>query len=178
MNPVEHELEPSLPVTDPQEQPIETSVHTNADKYLCFQIDSELYGFELEDVQEILRDVTITRVPNTESWLLGVANLRGRVTPIFDLRKRLNACEKQGAKRWVVVLEVEVEEQRTSIGAVVDSLPEVVALTEKDIQSRADNTGHSNFVVALGRTETQVVLLLNPTLLIKDSYQAMENIEE
>ena len=181
-------MEPTpQPTTEPMNKQAEqqsanevapTDSHLSADKYLCFQIDSELYGFELPDVKEILRDVSITRVPNTESWLLGVANLRGRVTPIFDLRMRLCAGPNSGAKRWVVVLEVEINNNNLSIGAVVDSLPEVISLRADQIQKRSDISGASEFVVGLGKTEKQVVLLIDPNKLIWDTYQQSELKEE
>ena len=164
---------------DPQEnEDLPDSTYLTADKFLCFQIDDELHGFELKDVQEILRDVVITRVPNTVPWLLGVANLRGRVTPIFDLRERLSAEASSGHKRWVVVLEVEVQGSPMAVGAVVDSLPEVISLQSNQIQTRNEKGGKASFIVALGKTGDKVVLILDPSRLINYSEAAMEGAEE
>ena len=137
-------------------------------KFLCFRIASELHGFELLNVLEIVKEFTITRVPNVEEWLCGVTNLRGRVTPVIDLRKRLGAPESHYRSQWILVLEAEVADRVVAVGALVSSLPEVVALNPDDIQPRSELQGKVEHVVGIGHTDNDVVQIIDPTKLVAE----------
>ena len=55
-----------------------------------FNIDSELFGVDILMVQEIIREVPITSIPDSPNFIEGVINLRGNIIPVIDMRKRLN----------------------------------------------------------------------------------------
>ncbi|MEM6710222.1 MAG: chemotaxis protein CheW [Pseudomonadota bacterium] len=137
-------------------------------KFLCFRIEDELHGFELTDVLEIVKDSSITRVPNAQPWVCGVTNLRGRVTPVIDLRQRLGAGDAESELSWILVLEVVLEDKAMALGALVSSLPEVVSLNENDIQPHHGASGRSSYVTGIGHTETDVVQVVNPTRLVEE----------
>ena len=137
-------------------------------KFLCFRIGKELHGFELLNVLEIVKEFTLTRVPNSEEWLCGVTNLRGRVTPVIDLRQRLGSFEGRASNSWILVLEAEVEDRITAVGALVNSLPEVVTLRLEDIQPRSELNGKAEHVIGIGHTEQDVVQIIDPTKLVAD----------
>ncbi|MBV1905691.1 MAG: chemotaxis protein CheW [Pseudomonadales bacterium] len=142
---------------------------TASGKYLCFSLNTEMYGFELCSVQEIIRDLAITRVPNSPHYLTGVANLRGKVTPIVDLAIKLNSVQRTEQSPWIVVLEVHRDGKFFQVGIIVDGLPEVVNLPDVKLQRRSDSSGGAEFVVALGRTDEHVILILDVEKLVSDS---------
>ena len=142
---------------------------TASDKYLCFSLNTELYGFELCSVQEIIRDLAITRVPNSPHYLTGVANLRGKVTPVVDLAKKIHAGQREENSPWIVVLEVERNEKKSQVGIMVDGLPEVITLRDNELQKRTEQSGGTEFVTALGRTEGKVILVMDAEKLVSDA---------
>ena len=142
---------------------------TTSDKYLCFSLNTELYGFELRTVQEIIRDLAITRVPNSPHYLTGVANLRGKVTPIVDLAKKIHSGQREERSPWIVVLEVQRGDKKSQVGIMVDGLPEVVTLPENSLQKRTEQGGAAEFVIALGRADDKVVLVLDAAKLVSDA---------
>src|SRR5438874_4320237 len=85
---------------------------------VVFQLGAELYGVEIARVHEIIRLQTVTRVPRAPSFVEGVINLRGKVIPVVDLRRRfgLPTVEHTRATRIVVV---EIGAQ--VVGIIVDS---------------------------------------------------------
>lgn len=99
-------------------------------QYVSFLIRDELFGFRIEMVQEIIRVPELARVPMTPSTMLGLANLRGEILPVFDLRKMLgvSAPETSDASRVIVV------EDKFKVGLVVDRVAQVLNVPEDRIE--------------------------------------------
>jgi len=74
-----------------------------------FAIGRELFGVDILKVREIIRDASITSIPNSPDFVEGVINLRGNIIPVIDLRKRLNLLQdaKSETKIWILILEIE-----------------------------------------------------------------------
>lgn len=99
-------------------------------QYVSFLIRDELFGFGIEMVQEIIRVPELARVPMTPPTMLGLANLRGEILPVFDLRKMLGvaAPETSDASRVIVV------EDKFKVGLVVDRVAQVLNVPEDRIE--------------------------------------------
>jgi purine-binding chemotaxis protein CheW len=91
-----------------------------------FAIGKEQFGVDILKVREIIRDASITAVPNSPGFVEGVINLRGNIIPVIDLRKRLNlpSAENGTAKIWILILEIEGR----ITGFRVDSVTEVLKI--------------------------------------------------
>lgn len=90
-----------------------------------FRVGHEEYGFEILKVQEIIRMIPVTTVPNAPPHVEGIIDLRGRIVPIVDFRKRFNiagACPVDDLERVIVVTLT----NNTTIGFIVDSLSQVM----------------------------------------------------
>ena len=74
-----------------------------------FAIGKEQFGVDILKVREIIRDASITTVPNSPGFVEGVINLRGNIIPVIDLRKRLNLpiAGNETGKIWILILEIE-----------------------------------------------------------------------
>jgi len=98
---------------------------------VSFNLEKEEYGINVLAVREIIRMISITRVPNTPSYVEGVINLRGKVVPIISLRRKFDLAQAEYDKRTrIMVMEVVGE----MMGFIVDEVSEVIRISEKDIQ--------------------------------------------
>src|SRR5260221_6026244 len=96
-------------------------------QYLGFYIAGEEYAIGILRVKEILEYDTITTVPGTPSSMRGVINLRGSVVPVVDLAVKFGLAESLVTKRTcIVVVELDLEGQRTVIGVMADSVSQVI----------------------------------------------------
>ena len=127
---------------------------------VSFKIATEEFGVDILDVQEIIKIVQITKVPNSPPFVEGVINLRGKVIPVIDLRTRLglNKIEHDKDTRIIVV-----ELSKSTIGFIVDAVNEVlripVSITEAppEIVSGID----SEFIKAVGKLDDRLLILID-----------------
>lgn len=104
---------------------------------VVFNLGEEEYGINISKVQEIIRMPDITKLPNIHEYILGVANLRGNVIPILDLKKRFMGYYSEYAEESRVIV---VEIPTGKLGLVVDGVAEVIKLTGETIID-ADSIG-------------------------------------
>ena len=98
---------------------------------VSFRLDEEEYGVDVLKVREIIRMPSITRVPNTPPYVVGVINLRGKVIPIMSIRRRFGLGEIENDKSTrIMVMDVEGE----LMGFIVDSVSEVIRIDRHEIQ--------------------------------------------
>lgn len=130
--------------------------------YLTFSLGKERYGFEINFVREILQKRHITRVPNAKSFLSGVMNLRGKVVPVINARKRLDfasdAEENKNGENIIIV-----EEDGLITGVLVDRVEDIVKFeAEKIVSAEKDLAGRDDeFIVGIGRVGNTSVMLLD-----------------
>ncbi|MBF0479440.1 MAG: chemotaxis protein CheW [Candidatus Omnitrophica bacterium] len=64
-------------------------------QFVCFKLAAEEYAIDISYIQEVIRVVTITQVPQMPEFCWGVINVRGNVLPVFDLRRLFHLPEKK-----------------------------------------------------------------------------------
>ncbi|MFC1523163.1 chemotaxis protein CheW [Thermodesulfobacteriota bacterium] len=112
---------------------------SRAGKYLTFALANEEYGVGILKVKEIIGIMDITQVPDMPEYAKGVVNLRGRVIPIIDLRLKFNMPAKEyDARTCIIVVEIAGAESEILIGIVVDSVSEVLSVSEEDTEPPPD----------------------------------------
>lgn len=137
-------------------------------KYLIFSIGKEEYGIEIRYVTEIVGIQAITAVPELESYIKGVINLRGKIIPVMDVRLRFKKEERAYDDRTCIVV---VEIGNFSVGLIVDRVSEVLPIPEDQIVPPPEiNSGAKNkFISAIGKTEKDVKLLIDCKKLLNDN---------
>ncbi|TVR70658.1 MAG: chemotaxis protein CheW [Spirochaetaceae bacterium] len=142
----------------------ENAVSMTARQYLTFTLADEHYAVPVEEVKEVLEFSSVTRVPKTQAFMRGVINLRGSVIPVIDLRLKfgLDATEKTIATS-IVVLELELGGTPITVGALADSVQEVISLDESAIEPppRIGARINTDFIRGIGRQEDSFILLLD-----------------
>jgi len=136
-----------------------------------FCLGDEEFGVDIQKVQEINRMLTITRVPNTPDFVMGVINLRGKVIPVLSLRKRFDLPEKENDKNTRIVV---VEIDSKTIGFVVDSVSEVIRLPSSTIEPPPKIVAgiDEEYISGVGKLEDRLLILLDlDKLLLKEMDQ-------
>src|SRR5829696_6951578 len=105
-------------------------------KYLTFMLGREEYGLPVLKVREIIKVMDITHVPQVAAHVLGVINLRGKVIPVIDLRRKFGFVPQDHTERTcIIVAEVALAPATVMMGVVVDAVSEVVNVGASEIES-------------------------------------------
>ncbi len=146
---------------------VSTAVLARAGKYLTFFLADEEYGLEILKVSEIIGLQPITRVPRMPDFVRGVINLRGKVIPIMDLRRKFD-METDGMQDSCIIV---VQMRGIQTGIVVDRVSEVVAVAEAEIED-APSFGagiHTEFLLGIAKSGGRVKLLLDIDRVLRTS---------
>ena len=132
-------------------------------KYLLFNLGDERYGIGILDVREIIGLMPITKMPQMPLAFKGVINLRDKVIPVMDMRKKFGMEEKPyTARTCIIISEVSGLSGSTLVGGIVDSVAEVFQIKESDIEDSPNFGGGFNgdYILGMAKTDKGVVILL------------------
>ena len=136
-----------------------------AGKYLTFTLHSESYGIAVLKVREIIRLTNITSVPQMPAYVRGVINLRGKIVPVMDLRRRLGLPEtKDTDLTCIVVVQDKVSDGKiTQMGLLVDAVEDVINMTAANIEETPDfgTQISTDYILGMAKLKDTVVTLLN-----------------
>jgi purine-binding chemotaxis protein CheW len=141
-----------------------TNTITEVRQYLTFKLGEEIFALDVAKVREVLDFTTITRIPKTPEFLRGVINLRGCVVPVVDLRLGFGmAGTERTVNTCIVVVEVSIDGETVVVGALADSVEEVIDLEPDQIQPAPTigNRIRTDFIQGMGRRETGFVMILD-----------------
>ena len=137
---------------------------TEARRYLTFKLDNEVFALDVATVREVLDFTTVTRIPRTPEFMRGVINLRGGVVPVVDLRLAfdMSATEKT-VNTCIIVAEVSLEGETTVMGALADSVEEVIDLEPDQIQPppKIGTSVRTDFIRGMGKRDARFVMILD-----------------
>ncbi len=150
---------------------MKTEKLAKTNSYLTFKIGEELFGANVSKILSILELTKITRIPRTPDFIRGVINLRGAVLPIIDIRLKFGLTQTEfTSNTCILVLEIDMDSVTVKIGALVDSVQEVLELEESDILP-PPNMGtkyKSDFIEGMFKLENSFVVLLNMDLIFSE----------
>jgi purine-binding chemotaxis protein CheW len=137
---------------------------TEARQYLTFKLSEEVFGVDVAQVREILDYVKITKVPQTPDFMCGVINLRGSVVPVVDMNMKFGMVKtERTVNTCIVVVEVILNEEKTILGALVDSVQEVFEIEPDNIEP-APKIGtklKTEFIKGMGKREDRFIIILD-----------------
>lgn len=145
---------------------------------VVFDLAGEVYGVDISSVREIIRMQAVTHVPNAPDFVEGVINLRGRVIPILDLRKRfgLRVSEETRESRVVVV---DIAGQ--NIGIIVDAVIEVLRLAADAIEPASSliTTEDCYYLEGIAKLDGKLLILLDLNLVLStDEHAALRQAQQ
>lgn len=133
-------------------------------QYLTFLLSSEEYAVDVLSVKEIIEYGDVTKVPGTPFHVRGVINLRGSVVPVVDLRQKFGmSATERTVNTCIVIAEVAIEGERTLLGALADSVQEVIDLEPGQIEPppRIGASVRTEFIRGMGKRDAGFVIILD-----------------
>ncbi len=142
---------------------------------VSFKIGGEEFGVDILKVQEINRMLAITKVPNAPTFVEGVVNLRGKIIPVVNLRKRLKLpVIDHNDKTRIIVVELE----ENTVGFIVDEVKEVLRIPKSITEPAPSMVAgiKTDYITAVGKLEDRLLILLDLEKVL--STEEMEELEE
>ena len=138
-------------------------------KYMTFKSGNEYFGLEIQYVNEIIQLQAITAIPETEDYIKGLINLRGKVIPVVDVRLRFKQEPFEYNDRTCIIV---INIKSMMVGLIVEKIAEVVEIKEDNILpppsvGRTDKV-QNKYVYGIGKVGDTVKLLLDPDKLLND----------
>ena len=142
---------------------------TQQGKYMTFKSGNEYFGLEIQYVNEIIQLQAITAIPETEDYIKGLINLRGKVIPVVDVRLRFKQEPFEYNDRTCIIV---INIKSMMVGLIVEKIAEVVEIKEDNILpppsvGRTDKV-QNKYVYGIGKVGDTVKLLLDPDKLLND----------
>lgn len=139
---------------------IESATPSAEEHVVIFRLADEYYALDIQTVQEIVRMQTITSIPGSDFWVEGITNLRGRVVPVIDLRKRcaVIAGEYTAETRIVVV-----SSTTGMVGLIVDAVSEVMRIPGEQVEqpSAIVSVPENTYLRGIAKLEDRLVSLMD-----------------
>ena len=143
---------------------------------VTFSIGEEEFGVNILQVQEIIRTMEITNVPRAPEFVEGVINLRGKVIPIVDMRRRFGLRSK-GHDKYTRIIVIEIE--MIIVGFVVDAVSEVLRIPANSVQPPPPVVAglDSDYIDGVGKLEDRLLILLDlNSLLDNEEKEALSSV--
>lgn len=127
---------------------------------VIFRLADEFYALDIQAVQEIVRMQAITSIPGSDAWVEGITNLRGRVVPVIDLRKRCGIEPRAHTADTRIVV---VGSSSGMVGLIVDSVSEVMRIPGDQIEepSAIVSVPENTYLRGIAKLENHLVSLMD-----------------
>lgn len=134
-------------------------------RWVTFRLDSELYGINVLQVQEVLRYTDIVPVPGAPDFVLGIINLRGNVVTVIDTRKCFGLAPHQPDDATRIVI---IESGKQVAGLLVDSVAEVVNIHANQVESAPDvgTTESAKYIQGIANHNKEILILVDVNKLL------------
>ncbi|MCD8552348.1 chemotaxis protein CheW [Seleniivibrio sp.] len=162
------------PVRDLEYGDINHSDDLEVIQLVGLKLGDEEYAIDVLKIQEIIRTVDITSVPRTDTFVLGVMNLRGKVIPVIDLRVRFSLDKMDFDKETrIIVVKFETE----NIGFVVDEVTEVIRINKKMVEPTPPLVGAvgQEYILGICKYADRLIILLDIDSVIADGKPTIES---
>lgn len=133
-------------------------------KHLIFQLGKEEFAINVMNVKEIMKMQLITVVPQTPAFVQGVINLRGKIVPVINLRRRFNIEDREDTElTCIVVVRMQAATGEQPVGIVVDGVVEVLTFNDEDIEDTPDFglEGVMPYVRGMAKVKGRVKIVLD-----------------
>ncbi|SMF15567.1 chemotaxis protein CheW [Desulfovibrio gilichinskyi] len=138
--------------------------NSTMNQYLTFTLNKDIYALDISSVREVLELTPITRIPRTPKFMRGVINLRGHAVPVVDMRLKFGMSKTEDTiNTCIIIVEVLFDGDSTVMGALADSVREVIELTEGMIEQppRMGTTIKTDFIRGMGKQDDEFVIILD-----------------
>lgn len=137
---------------------------TETSRYLTFKLEDEVFALDVGQVREVLDLSPITKVPKSPDFLSGVINVRGSVVPVVNLRLKFGMPKIETTlDTRIVVMELDLEGETVIVGAIADSVHEVMELEPGQIEPppKIGSRWRTEFIKGIGKRDEQFIIILD-----------------
>ncbi len=127
-------------------------------KFLTFQVDKEIYGFDINFIIDINRIQEITLVPQQDAFVKGVINLRGQIIPVIEIRARFVKAYREYDDRTCIIV---MDFDEFTVGVIVDTVLEVISVDKNEITSQKNFDKKSRFVQGITKSNDHMITLMD-----------------
>ncbi len=135
-------------------------------QYIVIRIGDEQYGIDIKYIDNIVRLMQITRVPQVPEYFKGVINLRGEVVPVMSLRIKMGLEPDDNTKDTRIII-IKMD-QHEAIGLMVDSVKEVVNLDNSQVEKTGNDNQEKTYVSGIGKHESGLISLLDLNMVLQE----------
>lgn len=142
----------------------ENSLKSTLNQYLTFKLGEEMFALDVAQVREILDLTTITKVPRSPAFMRGVINVRGTVVPVVDLRLKFDMTPvERTVDTRIVVVEVADQNEEMVIGALADSVHNVIDIASDQIDPtpKVGAKFDADFIKGIGKQQDTFIIMLD-----------------
>lgn len=136
----------------------------DVNSFLSFKLGDEEFASHVSKVLNILEMTRITKVPKAPSFMKGVINLRGMVLPVVDTRLKFGmAPTEYTAKTCIVVMELDLDNEKVYVGTLVDEVVAVLELENNQIEPPPSigSKYRSEFIYGMAKSDDKFIMLLD-----------------
>jgi purine-binding chemotaxis protein CheW len=133
-------------------------------QFLTFTLGREIFALDIAKVREVLELIEVTEIPRTPDHVVGVINLRGHAVPVVNMRLKLGLGPiERSIDTCIIILEVHIEGEARAMGVLVDSVREVIGMTDADIEAAPSMgfAGGNGWVRGMGRQGDRFVIIVD-----------------
>jgi len=145
---------------------------------VIFGLGGEVYGIDIAAVHEIIRMQSITKVPKSPFFVEGIINLRGKVIPVVDMRRRFGLPKVEQTKDSRIVV---VDSCGTNTGVIVDAVTEVLRIPADSVEPPSDiiTTTDSDYLMGIAKRDSTMIILLDlDKVLSQEAMKAVSDMAE
>lgn len=135
-----------------------------SNQYLTFNLDGEMFALPVTQVREILEFTPMTRIPQTPDYMRGVINVRDKVVPVIDMRTKFGLAQiAETVDTCIIIVQVQIEGESTMVGALVDSVQEVLELSADQIEAppRMGTRLNTDFLHGMAKIAENFAMILD-----------------
>jgi purine-binding chemotaxis protein CheW len=132
--------------------------------YITFSLEDEMFAVDVGQVREILDSTRITKIPRAPEFMRGVINVRGGVVPVVDMRLKFGMPNAENTSNTrIIVLELDLEGETLVLGALADSVRDVVELDQGQIEGppKIGSRWRTEFIKGIGKHNDEFIIILD-----------------
>ncbi len=146
---------------------------------VIFRLAKEEFGLDISQVREIIRMQDITPMPKAPQFIEGVINLRGQIIAVMSLAKKLGLKKAQSTEKARIVV---TEVKESTLGLIVDEVPEVLKISEQSIDATPEmieGQVHAEFIKGVGKLEDRLIILLDVSkIMSREEVKGLNNVSK
>jgi purine-binding chemotaxis protein CheW len=131
--------------------------------YINYRLGNENFAISVDRVLEIIKERTLTKVPNSSQFIKGVINFRGEIVPVIDMHRRFNIIQKEDEEGMIVVINGDSDKSNYHIGLQVDEVEDVIEFRYRELRKSPDQgiNYDNSFIDGVVDVENRFIMVLN-----------------